>query len=121
MLLTGLLAPAIGIRLAMGHGARELARTMALFGLAGGMPIVLSMLAQSKGLLFQGAGTAFDLAGGPWRIAIGWAWQGGGLLLAELLPLAVELTRRMQAEHRRWQLAARRSALLEEWSLTDEA
>lgn len=120
LLLAGVLTPAIGIRLAMDRPARELARTMALFGLAGGMPVVLALLAQGGELLFQGVGTAFDLAGGPWRIAVAWAWQAGGLLLAELLPLAVELTWQKQASYRRRQLAARRSALLEEWSLSDE-
>ncbi len=119
LLLAGVLAPALGLWLAMGRTARELARTMALFGLAGGMSIVLALLAQGGGLLFQGVSAAFDLAGGPWRIAVAWAWQAAGLLLAELLPLMVTLTLRTQAEHRRRQLAARRSALLEEWSLLD--
>ncbi len=121
LLLTGVLAPAIGIRLTMGRTARELARTMALFGLAGGMPVMLGLLAQHGKLLLQGVGTAFDLADGPWRIVVAWAWQASGLLLAELLPLAMELTQRMQAEHQLRQLAARRSALLEEWWLPEKS
>ncbi len=109
---SALLLPALLAWFAEGATGRPLARAMLLFGAAGALP--------SLAALWGGAGdlrAALDAALDLHNLALAWAAQAAGWLLAEGLPVAGRLAVSAGVARRSRQLRAERARLSEEWSL----
>ena len=115
VLAAALLLPAVLAWFAGATPGRPLARCMILFGVAGALPS-LAALWRGPDTLAAALDAALDLH----DLALAWAAQAAGWLLAEALPLAGMLLADAGAARHARQLRAERARIAEEWSLPGE-
>ena len=112
LLAAALLTPSIGIWLLEREPGRPVARCMALCGMAAAAFPLATLWGTGHRLE-----TTLALLADPATVALAWAAQGGGWLLAEMLPLLLSAVSTLQAAARVRALQAARTRLEEEWGI----